>query len=330
MRRLLIILATAGAASGLPAANPVKPGVLPTAVDADAWKQLPRKTPPLPVWARTLVGPLPKTTAAMLELDRLHRDGSPLGAVLVAKLRWAAADAIGCEYARKYAEYDLKRAKVPQPDVEAFVAGKDKPTDDERRLLKLARKLTTAAYSVTDAEFAAVLTTHGPEKIMAVVHTVAYCNFHYRILLALGAEVEPNGPLPPPDVLFDTDPKGLTAAPPRVEWAKLKDAKQPSVPEKFAWTDYGGTLDVTASVEAQKERTSRIPFPEKWRLDRLTGDAKRMADGILWNTYSAGYQPELTNAWFVCLRAFQAEAKLDRVAGNSLFWVVTRSNECFY
>lgn len=330
MRRLLVILAVVVASGGLTAVDPAKPGALPVVADADAWKQLPRKSPPLPVWARTLVGPLPKTTAAMLELDRLHRDGNPLGAVLAAKLRWAAADAIGCEYSRKSAEFDLKRAKVPPPDVEAFVAGKDMPADDERRLLKLARKLTTAAYTVTDAEVAAVLAAYGPEKIMAVVHTVAYCNFHYRILLALGVEVEPNGPLPPPDVAFDTDPKDPTPAPPRVEWAALKGKPQPQVSEKFTWPGDGGTLDVTASVEDQKARTSRIPYPEKWRLDRLTGDAKRMADSILWNTYSAAYQPELTNAWFVCLRAFQAEAKLDRVAGNSLFWVVTRSNECFY
>jgi hypothetical protein len=89
-------------------------------------------------------------------------------------------------------------------------------------------------------------------------------------------------------------------------------------------------VDVTAGVEGQRQRRSRIPLPEQARLDKLTGDAKRMADAILWNTVSAGYQPELTNAWFVCLRAFQAEAKLDKVAGNSLFWVVTRSNECFY
>ena len=43
-----------------------------------------------------------------------------------------------------------------------------------------------------------------------------------------------------------------------------------------------------------------------------------------------GYAPELTRAWFECMQAFQRESSLDRVFSNSLFWVVTRSNECFY
>src|SRR5262245_52048225 len=116
MRPLLAIIAAA-VPVGAFAADPPKPGVLPVASDADAWKVMPRSQPPLPVWARTLVGPLPKTTAAMLDLDRLHRDSHPLGAVLGAKLRWIAADVIGCEYAKKYAEFDLKRAKVPAADV---------------------------------------------------------------------------------------------------------------------------------------------------------------------------------------------------------------------
>ena len=45
---------------------------------------------------RMLVKPLPRTTGALLELDRLHRVDNPLGPVLAAKLRWIAADAIGC------------------------------------------------------------------------------------------------------------------------------------------------------------------------------------------------------------------------------------------
>ena len=43
-----------------------------------------------------------------------------------------------------------------------------------------------------------------------------------------------------------------------------------------------------------------------------------------------GYQPELAMAWSACTGAFAQEAKLDRVFEESLFWVVTRSLECFY
>ena len=54
------------------------------------------------------------------------------------------------------------------------------------------------------------------------------------------------------------------------------------------------------------------------------------AKRILWNTVSSGYQPEMTRAWFACLYAYYEEAKVDRVFTNSVFWVVTRTNDCFY
>ena len=41
-------------------------------------------------------------------------------------------------------------------------------------------------------------------------------------------------------------------------------------------------------------------------------------------------QPELAAAWSGCMRAFEADAHLDEVFGESLFWVVTRSIHCFY
>jgi hypothetical protein len=43
-----------------------------------------------------------------------------------------------------------------------------------------------------------------------------------------------------------------------------------------------------------------------------------------------GYQPELAAAWSACTRAFGREANQDRVFEESLFWVVTRTLQCFY
>ncbi len=43
-----------------------------------------------------------------------------------------------------------------------------------------------------------------------------------------------------------------------------------------------------------------------------------------------GHQPELALAWFTCLRTFQEESAQDRVFEESLFWVITRSINCFY
>src|SRR5262245_61595087 len=51
---------------------------LPVASNEEAWKQLPRQSPALPIWARMLTGPVPQTTGAMLDLDLIHRAKNPL------------------------------------------------------------------------------------------------------------------------------------------------------------------------------------------------------------------------------------------------------------
>jgi alkylhydroperoxidase family enzyme len=332
MRQLLALLAvTLSFNSTLFSADPLKFQGLPVVSDAEAWQKIPPKFPPLPVWARTLVTPLPKTTAAMLELDRLHRAENPLGPVLSAKVRWIAADTIGCEYARRYAEADLKRAKVSDAEIDAFIEGTDNPTDSEKAAYKFARKLTNAAYTVSDSEFALLLKAFGPDKTCGLVHTLAYCNFQNRILLALGVEVEANGPLPPFDIPLDPEQRGKVESPPRPNWSELKDAKQPRVPVRFAWTDDDDdTLDVAVAMESQKKRSGRMPVPDKSRFAGMPADVRKQTDTIVWMTISMGYQPKLTQAWFTTLRAYQSEAKFDRLASNSVFWIVTRSNECFY
>jgi hypothetical protein len=91
---------------------------VPVPGDADAWKYLPEAErgagQRLPWWARALARPLPRTTAAMLDLDRLHRARSPLGPVLRGKMRWVAADANRCDYGRAYAEAELRRAGLDE------------------------------------------------------------------------------------------------------------------------------------------------------------------------------------------------------------------------
>jgi len=65
-------------------------------------------------------------------------------------------------------------------------------------------------------------------------------------------------------------------------------------------------------------------------FEKLPPRERDSAQRILWNTVSSGYQPEMTRAWFAPLSAFYEEAKPDRVFTNSAFWVVTRTNDCFY
>jgi len=300
---------------------------LPALSQAEAWARLPSKNekpPALPHWARMLAGPMPKTTAKMLELDRVHREKNPLGAVLGAKIRWVAADALSSPAGLATANLDLARAGVVLENGR-FARPTNEPAD-EAAALDFARKLTRAAYTITDDEFAEVLRNFGPEKTVAIVHSAAYANFHNRILLGLGAATD-TPPLPPVDVAFDAE--GAAAAQTRSPWEDLKKVQDDGPAVRVEWTR-GGFDDLTRSLDAQKARKLRIPLPDVAKVEGLTPRERDQAGKILWNTVSTGYQPHLTRAWFACLGAFYEESKVDRVFTNSMFWVVTRTNDCFY
>jgi alkylhydroperoxidase family enzyme len=293
----------------------------------DAWKRLPRQEPPLPAWARVLAESLPRTTALMLELDHVHRAQNPLGPVLSGKLRWVAADANRCDYAKRYAEADLRKAGLKDGDLKKLAGDHRDLPEPERAALAFARKLSLAAHTVSDDEVFALLRHFGPERTTAIVHTLAHANFQHRVFLALGVAVEPGGPLPPLETRFDQ--KGKPKVPPRPPWEQARAAKAVSSDLRPDWLQRN-LADVRKAVEGQKERSSRIPVPGPERLEKLPPEVKARYSRIVWSTVSMGYQPLLTKAWFDCMSAFQQEATLDRVFSNTVFWVITRSNECFY
>src|SRR4051794_2352041 len=90
------------------------PAAVPLPTDSDCWSRMPAAATgggqPLPSWARAVATRLPRTAAAMLELDRAHRLKSPIDPVLRAKMRWVIAHANRCAYSEAYALADLKRA----------------------------------------------------------------------------------------------------------------------------------------------------------------------------------------------------------------------------
>jgi hypothetical protein len=83
-------------------------------------------------------------------------------------------------------------------------------------------------------------------------------------------------------------------------------------------------------MELQKSRQPRIPLPDLDRFAGLPPDVRAQATKIVWSHVSMGYQPMLTQTWFETMRIFQQEAAFNRVFSNSMFWVITRTNECFY
>ena len=307
--------------AGPAAAEPPFPAV----GNDDAWAKLPRDNPPLPPWAKVLVGPMPKATAKMLELDHLHRARNPLGPELAAVLQWTVADALGGKFGKATAEADLRRPPVP-PGTVAALTNPAALAPEVRTAAAFARKLTLAGHSITDAEFAELLKAFGPEKVTAIVHTVAYANFHNRIVLGLGADGDP---VPPPDVKFDPEKLAKLTAPPRPPWDDLKGVTADGLSVRADWGKATAD-DLHKTLDQQKARTLRIPLPDAARLAALPPRERDAAGRILWNTVSSGYQPELTRGWFAALYAFYDEAKVDRVFTNSMFWVVTRTNDCFY
>ncbi|MBI3412429.1 MAG: hypothetical protein HY040_29270 [Planctomycetes bacterium] len=310
--------------------SPTSKARFPAADNNEVWRHIHRQDPPLPAWARTLIKPLPRTTGAMLELDYVHRGKNPIGPVLAGKLRWAAADAIGCAYARRYAEADLRRAGLGDPETKKLTGDPRELSEADRAAMNFARKMTKEAYAVTDAEVEDLLKHFGPEIVVGMVHTLAYANFQNRIFLALGVEVEPGGPLPPLDVRLDSQMQAKIVTPPRPSWDEaLKNRNAPDAGKSPVWSERS-SADLAKAVEAQKIRKPRVPMPEESRLAKLPPEAKGQASLIVWSRVSMGYQPMLTKAWFDCMRTFQQESKLDRVFANSMFWVITRSNECFY
>jgi alkylhydroperoxidase family enzyme len=320
--------------------------------DAEAWKNLPPAEEgagqPLPAWIRALAGSLPKTAAAMVDLDYAQRTERALPPRLRAKLRWVAANANRCEYAKAYARADYVRAGGKVEDIDDLPRLLDKLSEKERLAHKLVRQLVEAAYSVTDDQIARLVELYDEEQVVAIVLVAAYANFQDRLLLALAIPMEKGGPLPPVKVRFrkplpSGKPAGSEEDPPgdKAKEAlkrKLSPPAQdpPAVPEKVddpEWT--AGSFDALRERLKQQiaRRQGRIRIPD-WETvrDNLPDGVPRpeKPTRIVWSLVTMGYQPRLSAAWMGGLRAFRDESDLDAVFHESMFWVVTRSVQCFY
>ncbi|MBI3866217.1 MAG: hypothetical protein HY290_30425 [Planctomycetia bacterium] len=328
--------APAGAAGGEEPAAPATRG-LPVLDDDDAWALLPEvedaSSRRLPVWARALAGSLPRTTAAMLELDYLYRTSDAFDRKLRARMRWVAARANRCEYSRAVAEADLLAAGGTRQDIEQLAAGATGSTPLDRAALSFARKMTLAASTVTDEEVSYLIEELGERPVVAMVLQMAYANFQDRLLISLGSEIEPGGPLPPLEVHFAAPPPDQKPEP-AARPAPIEPAPE-SAPQKIADSDWKSLnfLQLQERMEAQRSRSGRVSVPT-WESARRELDPKLYPPDrpvrIKWSLVVLGHQPRLGPAWIKCLRTFGREANQDRVFEETLFWVITRSLQCFY
>ena len=244
-----------------------------------------------PAWADRLSESLPRTAAAQLELDRFHRDESPLGTTLAARLRLAVAVANRCAEAQAAAERDL--------------AGAAPESDEDREALAFARKLTLDGTSITDDDVARLIDARGPDDFVAIVHVVAQANFHQRVVLALSAL---DDAVPDETPVFDGDGAAAVASWSRHTYDELRDR-----------------------VERQKTRRPRVALPlDEARLARVPSPYRERMGRVAWGTASFGYAPRLVEPWYRTMNTFFREGALDPVLSQTVFWVVTRTNDCFY
>jgi alkylhydroperoxidase family enzyme len=296
----------------------------------EAWKRLPgapEKVHPLPAWARMFAGPLPLTTARMLELDALHRSGDRLEPRLRGLVRWAAADANRCDYAKNVAVADLRRAGITAAELRTLLIDPNRLSAAERAAVAFARKMMREAHAVTDEEMKQLLGFYGEERVVALVALLAHASFQDRIFLAANVRAEPGESLPPLTVQFAKPP-----AKPSHGTSPVAAKAAQSTAGEIGDGGSGEWIALQEGVNRQKARPGRIRVPSKEEVRKRLGDGHPglwQAD-INWARVCYGNQPELTDAWFACAAAFRQEAGFDSIFQLSLFWIVTRSLQCFY
>ncbi len=174
--------------------------------DQQAWQILPEvregKQSRLPNWVKAVALQMPRTAAAMLELDLAQRTQGPLDAALKARLRWVISHANRCAYGEAEAKGDLQRADRSSPDPEQVLADPTQWPSDQADAFQFVRLLSTEAPNIPDKLFESLRDKYGERGVAAIVLLTAYANFHDRLLLGLQVPLEDGGPLPPVNVRF--------------------------------------------------------------------------------------------------------------------------------
>jgi alkylhydroperoxidase family enzyme len=153
--------------------------------DDECWKRLPPTEKgggqALPSWAKALAGPMPRTTAALLRLDFVHRTCSPLDAKLRAQMRWVAAHANHCAYAESYAAFDAIRAGLNERS--RLLAGSDWSSfpAEEQRAFAFARKLTRYPGRISTEDINSLKHDLGADRALFLLMYACRCNYMTRI-----------------------------------------------------------------------------------------------------------------------------------------------------
>ncbi|KAJ3049096.1 hypothetical protein HK102_012560 [Quaeritorhiza haematococci] len=123
--------------------------------DAACWQALPAIKSggggPLPSWAKAVAVRLPRTAAAMLELDHAQRTKSPLDPKLRAAMRWVVAHNNRCAYSEAYALADARCAGMDEATIKAVVGDPEGGPAEYRAARAFARRPPGAGVLGRDA-----------------------------------------------------------------------------------------------------------------------------------------------------------------------------------
>jgi alkylhydroperoxidase family enzyme len=303
--------------------------------DEECWKRMPAPASgsgrPLPNWAKAVATSLPRTAAAMLDLDHAQRKRGPLDPVLRAKMRWVIAHANRCAYSEAYALADLRRAGGDDEAIRSLTGDPAGWRAGDREPLEFVRLLTVAAPTIGDELFGLLRHRHGDQRVAAMVLQAAYGNFQDRLILGLNLAVEDGGPLPPLEMKFAPDAfQSVPLLPQESRAPRLISSGVTVVDRDPEWSQLSYE-ELQSRLEVQRVRIPRLPVPSWDEVKKkLPSAIAARPSRIVWNLVCSGYVPELAVPWSVATRTMWAEAKPDRIFEESLFWVQTRSIRCNY
>ena len=303
--------------------------------DEDVWKLLPKATAgagaPLPNWAKAVALQLPRTAAAMLQLDHAQRTKSPLDPKLRAKMRWVIADANRCEYSKQTALADLKRAGGSDEEAAVLTGDPAAWPEADKAPLRFAREHSLNAPQIEDALFEQLRKQFGDKQAAAMVLLGAYGNFQDRIVLGLGLPLEADGPLAPLELEFDAAAfQSRPILPPNRAVPELRIDGKDVVDGDADWASISYD-ELQARMKQQQARNQRLPTPTWDEVAKnIPPEFNARPTRIVWNLVCTGYVPELALPWSMTTRTMWAEAQQDRVLEESLFWVQTRAVQCNY
>ena len=303
--------------------------------DSETWARLPKlasgEQGPLPNWAKTMAPQLPRTTAAMLELDHAQRVSNPLDAKLRAKMRWVIAQANRCDYSQAYAMADLRRAGGSEEECTLLSGESTKWPDQDCEPLEFARLMTLAAPTIDDAMFARLKNRFGENRVAAMVLLAAYGNFQDRIVMGLHLGLSNEEPLAPLPVKFVDGALQLGPILPSERGVDTYHSDGKAIePQDESWVALNYD-ELQQRLEQQRDRTPRLPIPS-WETvaSKLPSAMAAKPTRIRWSLVNYGYAPELAIPWTIATRTHWAEAPAERVLEESAFWIQTRAIQCNY